>query len=209
MPKAQIRIRTVDRPAAVYGAHARCLYPTLGNSECLYKNHTYTIYLNIGNLRHQYTFTSEYEPAFSSASEVRADIGNTLDRYPDNDIWHIIRSNTLYLKAHIRDGYDPDEGSFNKLNGSDFAMRQWVKIKTQIDCIYGAYTMIATHLNSDRHTLGFLDISHSNKLPYIDDLLKKLREDLHELDVLLFGFYPQSAVKGGRKYPYNPNRNSF
>jgi len=207
MPK--IRTRTIDKPAPVYGTHARSLYPALGNGPCLHENSTYTIHLNVANLNHKYTFTSKYEPAYSSAREVRADIGNTLDRYPDADVWHIIRDNTLYLKAHIRDGYDPDEESFNKLDGSDFAMRQWVKIKTQIDCIYGAYVMIATHLGSEKHSLGFLDVQRSTKLPYIDDLLKKLKEDLHELDVLLFGFYPQSAVKGGKRYPYNPNRNSF
>jgi hypothetical protein len=213
MRKAQIammiRTRTVNTPAPVYGTHMRSLYLTLGNSPCLHENSTYTVYLNIESLNHQYSFTTEYEPAFCSAREVRIDIGNTLDRYPDADIWHIIRDNTLYLQAHISDNYAPDDESLDIINGSDYSMRRWVRIKTQIDCIYGAYAMIAMHLDSERHMLGFLDISHSPKLPYIDDLLKKLKDELRELEVLLFGFHPQSAVKGGRSYPYNPNRNSF
>ena len=207
--KATIRTRTVNTPAPVYGTHTRSLYLTLGNGIYLHENSTYTIHLNADSLNHQYTFTSKYEPAYSSAREVRADIGNTLDRYPDKDIWHIIRDNTVYLNAHISGNYDPDEESFDKVNGSDYSMRKWVRIKTQIDCIYGAYAMIATHLGSENHKLGFLDVARSAKLPYIDDLLKKLKDDLRELDIYLFGFAPQSAVKGGKSYPYNPNRNSF
>jgi hypothetical protein len=163
----------------------------------------------VDRLSHQYAFTSDYLPAYSTAKDVRVDLATALERFSDTDIWHIIRDNTVYLQKNIRNDYIPEEESFDDIDGSDFYMRAWVKIKSQIDSLYGSYASVALRLGSEKHQLGFLDINKSTKLPYIDDLLGKLKDDLHELDILLFGFHPQHAVKGGKSYPYNPNRNNF
>ena len=198
------------------------LYKRYESDNTLKYNNKYKIHLVIDNQVYEYSFSSALTPMYSSSKKIFEDVGEFIDGFTEEYINSIIHRNSVEIvekvNAKIEDNadniaientiaanadgyYDPQ---LNKL------LNKWVRLKTDIDLVYARYYGIAANYGSQEKSIGDIRIAKDVKLPYIDELLKKLKKDLDDVEQKLFGtVIASTAVRAGNKYPYSELRTSW
>lgn len=177
----------INRPCRIIGTNKRALYNPIGDKQYLQPNCVYSVNVNLNNTDYKYCFTSSYFPLYSNIETINIGLGNILNDYlTDDDILHIIRDNSIYLDNNIKKDYKYQLDKQGNEIIPDIKMKQWTKVKSQIDCIYAVYTSIASNLGMESKKVGSVKIFKSTRLPSIDDLIKNFKQDLANLEVNLF-----------------------
>lgn len=198
------------------------LYKRYESDNTLKYNNKYKIHLVIDNQVYEYSFSSALTPMYSSSKKIFEDVGEFIDGFTEEYINSIIHRNSVEIvekvNAKIEDNadniaientitadtdgyYDPQ---LNKL------LNKWVRLKTDIDLVYARYYGIAANYGSQEKSIGDIRIAKDVKLPYIDELLKRLKKDLDDIEQKLFGtVIASTAVRAGNKYPYSELRTSW
>lgn len=198
------------------------LYKRYESDNTLKYNNKYKIHLVIDNQVYEYSFSSALTPMYSSSKKIFEDVGEFIDGFTEEYINSIIHRNSVEIvekvNAKIEDNadniaientitadtdgyYDPQ---LNKL------LNKWVRLKTDIDLVYARYYGIAANYGSQEKSIGDIRIAKDVKLPYIDELLKRLKKDLDDVEQKLFGtVIASTAVRAGNKYPYSELRTSW
>ena len=83
------------------------------------------------------------------------------------------------------------------------AVKNWVRFKTEIDLIYARYYGISYRYGSVRKEIGDISIQKDTKLPYIDNLMARIKDQWEEADAAIRGVnVVASAVKAINNYTY-------
>lgn len=192
------------------------LYKRYESDKVLNYNNRYKIHLVIDNQSYDYTFSSALTPMFSSSKKIFEDVGEFIDGFTEEYINSMIHRNSLEIVDRINtkiadnetDNMAVTEEITADLEGyyesPNKLINKWVRFKTDIDLIYARYYGIAANYGSEEKSIGDIRIARDKKLPYIDELLKKLKKDLEDTESKIFGIViAQSAVRAGTNYPYS------
>ena len=84
------------------------------------------------------------------------------------------------------------------------AIKNWVRYKTEIELVMARYYGISYRYGSVRKEVGDISIEKSTKLPYIDNLLDRIKDQYEEADNTIRGInIVASSVKAINKYSYD------
>jgi hypothetical protein len=156
---------------------------------------------------------------FCTVKKIQEDIGEFIQGFTDEYIMSIIHRNSWGIINRINEALEDDEASediliedtivpdaeTNEYTSPHRIVSKWVRIKTEIDLIYARYYGIAYNYGSVTKTIGDITIEKLTKLPYIDELLKRLNDELEDAEEAIFGGvnFIGTAVKGSVNYQYS------
>ena len=84
------------------------------------------------------------------------------------------------------------------------AVKNWVRLKTEIELVMARYYGISYRYGTIVKEVGDIHIEKSTKLPYIDNLLDRLKDQFEEADNVIRGVnIVASGVKGINNYSYD------
>lgn len=204
-------------------------YGRRDNTNSLYKRYTsvqklnfnnrYKIHVKIKGQDIDWQFTTKLTPLFCTAQKIREDIGEFIQGFTDEYILSMIHRNSWEIVNRINEALEDDTASenmviedsispnpeTNEYESPNRSVSKWVRIKTEIDLIYARYYGISYNYGSVKKAIGDISIEKSTKLPYIDELLKRLNKDLAATEEAIFGGinFIGSAVKGSVNYQYS------
>ena len=188
------------------------LYRKYGTVQRFKLNNKYNISICIDRDMVEWKFASKLQPYFSAVRLVRTNIGKFIPDMTDEEIaWVIYKNSKFCLELvdqlaengieNVTYTYIPATGLYDT---SYRAIRNWVLYQTCIDLIYYVYYGIAINYGSIRKEIGDVAIERSTKLPYLDDLLKRLKDNWDEADEEIRGVnVVVSFVKGIDPYKYD------
>lgn len=195
------------------------LYKKYTSVQKLNFNNRYKIHLKINDKDIDWQFVTKFTPMFSTIKKIKEDIGEFIQGFTDEYILSVIHKNSWEIVNRINEALEDDTASENMtiedsitpdVNTNEYVspnrtVSKWVKIKTEIDLIYARYYGISYNYGSVTKTIGDITIEKSTKLPYIDELLKRLNKDLESAEEAIFGGmnFIGSAVKGSVNYQYS------
>lgn len=168
----------------------------------LMTNQIYTAQLAIGDTEHAISFTSRYDPLYSTAKIIRTDLGDWVKDVPDDVINYIIHENSI-LALELWANRPEDE-----ITEIPYAVKQFVRYKTKISLVRSIYL---GEIRSARltKTLGNLTINRESRMPLLNDLLTGLEHELAKWESLLSGSAdsllrptPRGATKARSQYDY-------
>lgn len=178
-----------------------------GTETRLQENQLYTIALKVkGQELKVVSFTSRYNPLFSTVRMIRSDFRDLFSTYSDDDINRLIHDNSklaIELTAQSANGTTID---VNAEDGIPYAARQYVRYKTELDLATDLFLTLSTKSGTEDKTLADMRIMKQVQLPYIDSILKVLQQRLASWEAQLIGMRaaPSSAVRaGGTAFPLN------
>ena len=173
-----------------------------GNTTRLLPNNEYTLEISLPELEHTYSFTSRYDPLFTSLKIIRNDLGDWLEDVKDDDINFMIHTTSLTALELL--GEDIPDPLPNYV-------RQYVRYKTEAALLRQVYLgEIKNHKISK--TLGNLSIDKQSRMPEIKELLSALDKDISHWESMMFGgnfrITPRSATKSRllEDYPLSARR---
>ena len=198
---------------------ANALYKKYTSVKKLKFNNRYTIHLKINDKDIDWQFVTKFTPMFSTIKKIQEDIGEFIQGFTEEYISSVIHKNSWEIINRINEALEDDEASegmsiedtitpdpeTEEYTSPNRVVSKWVKIKSEIDLIYARYYGISYNYGSVTKTIGDITIEKSTKLPYIDELLKRLNSDLKEAEEAIFGGmnFIGSAVKGSVNYQYS------
>lgn len=163
----------------------------------LKENQIYTATLRIKDQEHSVTFTSRYSPLYSTVRIIRGDFKDLFADFNDDHINRLIHSNSLL----VSDMTDIDEDE-----GPTYAIRQYVRYKTELDLATDIFVTLYTKNGSEDKQLADMRVSKETRMNGIKDILKLLEEkvDQWELEAVGAIHSPKGAVRAGTTpYPYS------
>lgn len=195
-----------DKPTA--------LYKKYGTAQRFKANNEYTVHLVIDREPVEWAFISKLQPFYTTTRKIWEDIGEFIEGFTDKYICSMIFRNSLAVNELIDElaaqedpienvhyEQDPETGEFT---GDNSAIKNWVRYKTEIELIYARYYGISYRYGSVRKEIGDLSIEKSTKLPYLDQLLDRLKDLFDEADKVIRGLNTvASAIKAGDLYKYD------
>lgn len=194
------------------------LYKKYTSIQKLKFNNRYNIHIKLNNKNIDWSFTTRLTPMFSTVKKIKEDIGEFIQGFTEEYIMSVIHNNSWEILNRVNESLEDDtvsEGMIiedfiapnneNEYISPNRIISKWVKIKTEIDLIYARYYGISYNYGSVKKTIGDISIEKSTKLPYIDELLKRLKKDLEDTEEAIFGGinFIGSAVKGSTNYQYS------
>lgn len=188
----------------IIGSKASSMFYRYGTVQTLMPNQKYTLSLTMSGEKKEFTFTSLYDPFYSTGKLIRMDLPNILEDVDDDRLNFIIWQNSKLVEDLYEDELtDPDKKPY---------IKGWVRYKTEIDLINSIYIDIASRAGSSQKTLGNMQVSESVKIPYLDEMIKLINKKFHAEEVKLSG--RRSVGLAIRKadstsYPIAVERNSF
>ena len=148
---------------------------------------------------------------FTSSKKIYEDIGEFLEGFTEEYINSMIYRNSNEVIELIDElaeqgiqnvHYEID--SDGNYIGDNRAIKNWVKFKTEIDLILARYFGISYKYGTVKKTVGDITIEKSTKLPYIDNLLDRLKKQFQEADDVIKGVNSVvSTVKAIVNYKYD------
>lgn len=174
-------------------------------------NNKYEVNICIGTDMVKWQFMTQRSPYFAKTKDIFKDIGEFIEGYTDEQVSEFIYSNSVDVIDLIDElasmetpvenvHYTVTDGIYETSNK---AVKNWVKYKTEIDLIYARYFGISANYGSIRKEIGDISVEKSTKLPYIDNLLKRLVDWWEEADEEIRGTNTVvSFVKAGDLYKY-------
>ena len=195
------------------------LYKKYTSVEKLKFNNRYKIQIKINDKDIEWQFVTRFTPMFCTVKKIQEDIGEFIQGFTEEYIMSVIHRNSWEIVNKINEALEDDTASedmsiedpivpdaeTNEYTSPNRAVSNWVRFKTEIDLIYARYYGISYNYGSVTKTIGDISIQKSTKLPYIDELLKRLKSDLEAAEEAIFGGmnFIGSAVKGSVNYEYS------
>lgn len=195
------------------------LYKKYTSVQKLNFNNRYRIHIKINDKDIDWQFVTKFTPMFCTVKKIQEDIGEFIQGFTDEYIMSIIHRNSWEIINRINEALEDDEASediliedtivpdteTNEYTSPHRIVSKWVRIKTEIDLIYARYYGISYNYGSVTKTIGDITIEKSTKLPYIDELLKRLNDELEDAEEAIFGGvnFIGTAVKGSVNYQYS------
>ena len=161
-------------------------YNEYGVEQTLLPNNRYTVYLDIRDLRLKFTFSSLYNPLYSTAEIVRDDLGLFAAGMTDDEINRhtFLASREAQELAHNPEAI-PGEPPFDYDN-PPYHVRQYVRYKAAYKIAAKQYASMAKEVGTVTE-LGDLTVERRYTLRDLRDLLKLLREELAPWEAMLRG----------------------
>lgn len=183
-------------------------------------NNKYQVHVAIDDTNFEWKFLTKFNPMFSTVKKVLEDCGEFLQGFTEEYISSMIHRNSITVIDLINELANAEEPITNvtvtKSEDGSYttdskAVNNWVRIKTEMDLIYARYYGISYNYGSMQKDIGDISIQKDVKLPYIDELLKRLKKEFEVVDEAIRkdGYaFVGSAVKGRITYEYS-ERGSF
>ena len=195
------------------------LYKKYTSVQKLNFNNRYKIHIKINDKDIDWQFVTVFTPMFSTVKKIKEDIGEFIQGFTEEYILSVIHKNSWEIVNRINEALEDDEASegmliedpivadpeTNEYISPNRIVSKWVKLKTEIDLIYARYYGISYNYGSVKKEIGDISIEKSTKLPYIDELLKRLKDELDDAEEAIFGGinFIGSAIKGSINYQYS------
>lgn len=188
------------------------LYKKYGTVKRLKPNNVYEVHLCLDKDIIKWNFVSHLNPLFVNSKKIWEDIGEFIEGFTERYINSMIYRNSVEVIELIDELANQEEAIENvtyEINkDGDYtttyrAIKNWVKFKTEIELVMARYYGISYRYGSIRKEVGDISIEKSTKLPYIDNLLDRLKDQFEEADKVIRGLNTvASAIKGGDNYSY-------
>ena len=188
------------------------LYKKYGTVKRLKPNNVYEVHLCLDKDIIKWNFVSHLNPLFVSSKKIWEDIGEFIEGFTERYINSMLYRNSVEVIELIDELANQEEAIENvtyEINeDGDYittyrAIKNWVKFKTEIELVMARYYGISYRYGSIRKEVGDISIEKSTKLPYIDNLLDRLKDQFEEADKVIRGLNTvASAIKGGDNYSY-------
>lgn len=188
------------------------LYKKYGTVKRLKPNNVYEVHLCLDKDIIKWNFVSHLNPLFVSSKKIWEDIGEFIEGFTERYINSMLYRNSVEVIELIDELANQEEAIENvtyEINeDGDYittyrAIKNWVKFKTEIELVMARYYGISYRYGSIRKEVGDISIEKSTKLPYIDNLLDRLKDQFEEADKVIRGLNTvASAIKGGNNYSY-------
>ena len=188
------------------------LYKKYGTVKRLKPNNVYEVHLCLDKDIVKWNFVSHLNPLFVSSKKIWEDIGEFIEGFTERYINSMLYRNSVEVIELIDELANQEEAIKNvtyEINeDGDYittyrAIKNWVKFKTEIELVMARYYGISYRYGSIRKEVGDISIEKSTKLPYIDNLLDRLKDQFEEADKVIRGLNTvASAIKGGDNYSY-------
>lgn len=189
------------------------LYKKYGTVKRLKGNNKYEIQLCLDKELYKWSFVTKLNPLFVSSKKIWEDIGEFIEGFTEEYINSMIYRNSVEVVELIDELANADEAienvTYEKDNDGNYstssrAIKNWVRYKTDIDLIMARYYGISYRYGSVRKEVGDISIEKSTKLPYIDNLIDRLKDYFEEADNTIRGInIVASGVKGSNNYSYD------
>ena len=188
------------------------LFKKYGSAKRLKMNNKYEVQMCIGTEIFKWHFVSKLSPLFVSSKKIIEDIGEFIEGFTEEYINSMIYRNSVEVIELIDElanqtdavenvTYETDADG-NYTTGSR-AIKNWVRFKTEIELIYARYYGISYRYGSIRKEIGDISIQKDTKLPYIDNLMSRIKDQWEEADATIRGVnVVASAVKAINNYTY-------
>lgn len=189
------------------------LYKKYGTVNRLKPNNKYEVQICIDKDVFKWFFVSKLSPFFVQPKKIWEDIGEFIEGFTEEYISSMLYRNSvevIELIDELANGEEAVENVTYQVDNegnyiaSNRAITNWVKYKTEIDLIYARYFGISYRYGSLEKEVGDIRIRKETKLPYIDNLLDRLKDQFDEADRVIRGFNSvASAVKATINYKYD------
>lgn len=189
------------------------LYKKYGTVNRLKSNNKYEICICIRKEIFRWNFLSKLSPMFVQSRRIWEDIGEFIEGFTEEYIQSTLYQNSKEVIGLIDElanqedpvtnaTYEVDENG--NYTGSISAVKNWVRYKTDIDLIYARYYGISLRYGSVKKSVGDIAIEKSTKLPYLDQLLDKLKKGFNAADEAIRGVDTVAyGVKAINDYKYD------
>ena len=188
------------------------LYKKYGTVKRLKPNNVYEVHLCLDKDIVKWNFVSHLNPLFVSSKKIWEDIGEFIEGFTERYINSMLYRNSVEVIELIDELANQEEAvenvTYETNEDGDYttayrAVKNWVKFKTEIELVMARYYGISYRYGSIRKEVGDISIEKSTKLPYIDNLLDRLKDQFEEADKVIRGLNTvASAIKGGDNYSY-------
>ena len=188
------------------------LYKKYGTVKRLKPNNIYEVQLCLDKDIIKWNFVSHLNPLFVSSKKIWEDIGEFIEGFTERYINSMLYRNSVEVIELIDELANQEEAvenvTYETNENGDYtttyrAVKNWVKFKTEIELVMARYYGISYRYGSVRKEVGDISIEKSTKLPYIDNLLDRLKDQFEEADKVIRGLNTvASAIKGGDNYSY-------
>lgn len=180
-------------------------------------NNRYKVRIVIDNEPIEWNFSTILTPYWTTIKKVLEDIGEFIPGFTDEYIASMIHRNSLELLSRIQEAEEAGSDGLNEgvveattanadgeYESKSRLVNNWVRYKTEIDLIYARYYGISFQYGTKEKSIGDIKIRNERKLPYIDNLLDKLKNNLKDTENAIFGSmnFATSFQKGSTKYDY-------
>lgn len=189
------------------------LYKKYGTVKRLKENNKYEVHICLNKEIFSWTFVSKLNPLFVNSKKIWEDIGEFIEGFTEEYINSMLYRNSVEVMELIDELANQDDAVENVTYEVDAdgnyttsyrAVKNWVRYKTEIDLIYARYYGISYRYGSIRKEVGDISIQKDTKLPYIDNLLDRVKDQWDEADAIIRGVnVVASAVKAGTNYSYD------
>lgn len=188
------------------------LYKKYGTVQRLKANNKYEIHLCLDKDIFKWNFVSKLNPLLVSSKKIWEDIGEFIEGFTEEYINSMLYRNSVEVIELIDELANADEAVENvtyetdsegNISTNSRAVKNWVRYKTEIELVMARYYGISYRYGSIRKEVGDISIEKSTKLPYIDNLLDGLKDQLQEADNTIRGInIVASGVKAINNYSY-------
>lgn len=189
------------------------LYKKYGTVNRFKPNNKYEVQICIDKDMFKWGFISKLNPFFVQPKKIWEDIGEFIEGFTDEYIASMIYRNSVEVIELIDELANADDAVENvtyDIDGDGMysttfrAVMNWVKFKTEIDLIYARYFGISHRYGTIEKEVGDIRIRQEVKLPYIDNLLARLKDQFDEADKTIKGMnIVVSTVKATINYKYD------
>ena len=193
-----------DKPTA--------LYKKYGTVKRLKENNKYEVQICIDKEIFKWNFVSKLNPLFTTSKKIWEDIGEFIEGFTEEYINSMIYNNSVEVIELIDELANQQEAvenvTYEKDDDGNYttsyrAIKNWVRFKTEIELIYARYYGISYRYGTVRKEVGDISIEKDTKLPYIDNLLDRIKDQFEEADNTIRGLnIVVSGVKGINNYSY-------
>lgn len=180
-------------------------------------NNKYQVKINIGSQSFEWNFNTRMTPMFSTVKKVLEDCGEFLEGFTEEYIGSVIHRNSIELLDLVNGLAEEnimnvtiDQNEDGYYNTTYRLVNNWVRLKTEMDLIYAKYYGESLRYGSVSKSIGDISIEKSVKLPYIDELLKRIQKQFEVIDEAIRNSglnFVGSAVKGAIRFTYNERGN--
>lgn len=189
------------------------LYKKYGTVKRLKENNKYEVHICLDKEIYKWNFVSKLNPLFVSSKKIWEDIGEFIEGFTEEYINSMLYRNSVEVIELIDELANADEAvenvTYEKDSDGNYtttyrAVKNWVRYQTEIQLVLARYYGISYRYGSIRKEVGDISIEKSTKLPYIDNLLDRLKDQFEEADNTIKGInIVASGVKAINKYTYD------
>ena len=175
-------------------------------------NNKYEVNICIDKDIFKWNFVSKLSPLLVSSKKIWEDIGEFIEGFTEEFINSKIYQNSVEVIELIDELANQDDAVENvtyevdkdgNYTYSNRAVQNWVRYKTNIELIMARYYGISLRYGSTKKQVGDINIEKDIKLPYIDNLLDRLKGQYEEADNVIRGVNTVAyGVKAGTTYSY-------